>query len=365
MGITAKELAKKLNISAAAVSMALNNKPGVSTQTRKMIIEEAKRYGYDFSRIQAKEELKSEQGTIYFVVYRKHGALVPDSPIYVHKEHGMPVAEPAFFSQLSEGISMSCKEENYRLNISYLYEDDNVGEQLREWARTGISGILLLGTEMDKHDLAPFISCRIPFVLLDNYFEDLQVNSIIMNNVQGAYLATNYLIRKRHTQPGYLRSSYRNTGFEERADGFYKSIRKNGMSTSRSLVHDLSPTVDGAYGDMKEILAQKNNYASSVDAQNETATLANCYFADNDLIAAGAMRAFIDAGYKIPEDIAIVGFDDMPLCTYVTPALTTVHVPKQYMGDMAVKRLVEIIKNSGSSPVKMEIATSLVKRKSC
>lgn len=352
MGITAKELAKKLNLSAAAVSMALNNKPGVSTQTRKMILKEAQKNGYDFSRIQAKEEVKSEQGTIYFVVYRKHGALVPDSPVYVHKEHGTPVAEPAFFSQLSEGISLSCKEQNYRLNISYLYEDDDAGEQLKEWTKSKISGILLLGTEMDKHDLAPFISCGIPFVLLDNYFEDLQVNSIIMNNVQGAYSATNHLIRKKHSQPGYLRSSYRNTGFEERADGFYKSIRKNGMSTSRSLVHDLSPSVDGANGDMREILSQGE-------------IPAKCYFADNDLIAAGAMRAFLEFGYRIPEDIAIIGFDDMPLCTYVSPALTTVHVPKQYMGGIAVKRLVEIIKNPGNSPVKIEVATSVIKRKSC
>lgn len=354
MGITAKELARKLNISAAAVSMALNNKAGVSTQTRKMIIEEAKKEGYDFSRIQAKQESKQEYGTIYFVIFRKHGTLVPDSPVYVHKEHGRPVAEPAFFSQLSEGISLSCKEQNYHLNISYFFEDDDVNSRLQEWKNAKISGIVLLGTEIDKHDLIPFINSGIPFVLLDNYFEDLHVNSVITNNVQGAFSATNYLIRKKHSQPGYLRSSYRNVGFEERADGFYKAIRRNGMSASRSLVHDLSPTIDGAYGDMKEVLMQEGN-----------TKLTDCYFADNDLIAVGAMRAFMEAGYRVPEDISIVGFDDMPLCTYVTPALTTVHVPKQYMGDVAVKRLVEIIKNSESRPVKIEVITSLIKRKSC
>ena len=354
MGITAKELAQKMNLSEAAISMALNNKPGVSTQTRKKVLEEAQKCGYDFSRIKGKEVTIQEHGTICFIIYRKHGALVPNSPIFVHEEHGSLIPDMPFFSQLSEGISLACKENHYHLNISYLYEGDDITRQLQDLYRMGTSGLLLLGTEMDKHDLAPFINCRIPFVLLDNYFEDLQVTSVITNNMQGAYLATNYLIRKKRSQAGYLRSSYRSTSFEERADGFYKAIRKNGMSTSRSIVHDLSPTVDGAYADMKEVLKH------TFDLQ-----LASCYFADNDLIATGAIRALTEAGYRIPEDIAVIGFDNMPLCTYITPPLTTVHIPKQYMGEIAVKQLVEIINNPRIIPVKIEVATSLKIRKSC
>ncbi len=354
MGITAKELAKKMNLSEAAVSMALNNKPGVSTQTRKMIIEEAQKCGYDFSRIKSKALVISEQGTICFVVYRKHGALVPNSPIFIHEEHGSLISDMPFFSQLSEGISLACKENHYHLSVSYLYEGNDIAHQLRELARMGTAGLILLGTEMDRHDLAPFVNCGIPFVLLDNYFEDLQITSICTNNLQGSYLATNYLIRKTRSQPGYLRSSYPCTNFEERADGFYKAIRKSGMSTSRSIVHALSPSVDGAYGDMKEILAH-----------TEKNQLARCYFADNDLIAVGAIRAFTEAGYRIPEDIAIIGFDNMPLCTYITPPLTTVHVAKQYMAEIAVKQLLEMIHNPRISPVKIEIATSLKMRKSC
>ena len=93
--------------------------------------------------------------------------------------------------------------------------------------------------------------------------------------------------------------------------------------------------------------------------------LARCYFADNDLIAAGAMRALSEAGYRIPEDISVIGFDDMPMCTYITPPLSTVHVPKQYMGEIAVKRLAEIINSTSASHVKIEISTEIIKRKSC
>ena len=92
--------------------------------------------------------------------------------------------------------------------------------------------------------------------------------------------------------------------------------------------------------------------------------LASCYFADNDLIAVGAMKALTEAGYAIPQDISIIGFDNMPFCEYSSPALTTIDVPKQYMGETAVERLIQIMEKDRNLPVKIEIGTSLKKRKS-
>lgn len=192
---------------------------------------------------------------------------------------------------------------------------------------------------------------NIPLVLLDNYFEDLEINSVLINNIHGAYTAAGYLIRKYRTQPGYLHSFYSIGNFDERADGFFKALRKNGMSASRSLVHLLTPSTEGAYYDLKELMKSHDSFA-------------RCYFADNDLIAAGAIRFFHESGYRIPQDIAVIGFDDMPLCTYIEPALSTIHVPKQYMGKIAVQRLHEVIAESDARPLKIEIAVSLVKRKS-
>lgn len=353
MTITAKELAKKLNLSESAVSLALNNKPGVSTQTRKRVQEAAETLGYDFSRIRMTYAPAAPNGSIYFVIYRKNGAVVTDTP---------------FFSQLSEGIDAGCKKYHYYLNINYLYEGSNIEKQLTDWQCAGAKGIILLGTEMTIHDLTPFIHAeqpesrpqytaaqnmknKLPLVLLDNYFEDLNLNSVLINNIQGAYSAASYLIHKYRTQPGYLRSSYPISNFDERADGFYKAIRKCGMSPSRSIVHMLTPSMEGAYSDMLELI-------------HSGEPLAECYFADNDLIAAGAMRAFRESGLRIPKDAAVIGFDDMPFCTYIEPALTTIHVPKQYMGTVAVRRLHELIEESDAKPYKIEISTSLIKRKS-
>lgn len=336
MSITAKELAQKLNLSQAAISMALNNKPGVSTATRIKVIEAAKKYGYDFTRIEDAMQHNINHGTILFIIYKKCGAIVADTP---------------FFSQLSEGINEGCKNAKYNLNINYIYDNDNVDGIIDDLNRFNFSGIILLGTEMMPSDIKPFLKLKSPLVILDTYFNTVDSNFVLINNHQGAFIATNYLIRCCESQPGYLRSSYLIANFEERANGFYHAIRANGMSTSKSIVHHLSPSIEGAYADMCSLLKSEEK-------------LSKCYFADNDLIACGAMKALKEYGYQIPKDIAIVGFDDIPMCNYVEPPLTTIQVQKEYMGKTAVNRLIQLINDSSSPSVKIELTTQIVTRKS-
>lgn len=333
MGITAKELAKKLNLSAAAVSMALNHKPGVSTQTRQAVLEAAEKYGYDFTRIADKNV---RQGSIYFIIYKKHGTVVADTP---------------FFSQVSEGIALECRKENYKLKISYFYEEDEetLTRQIEDIRISDCCGIILLGTEMKPEDVRQFLALNFPLVLLDAYFETVPCNCVLINNMQGAYLAAMHLIRTFKKQPGYLRSSYQISNFSERATGFFNAVRSCGMSASKSTVHLLTPSVEGAYADMKEII--KNGEE-----------LARCYFADNDLIAIGAMKAIKEAGLAVPGDVAVAGFDNMPASTVIEPQLSTIHVPKQYLGEAAAKRLIELLDSPAQPAVKIEIATTLVKR---
>lgn len=333
MAITAKELAEKLGLSAAAVSMALNHKSGVSESTRARVLKAAKEYGYDFSRQRIYEE--SEKGNLAFLIYRRHGAVVGDT---------------LFFSAVTEGIANACRALGYRMSIQYLH-DGNLRMELHNLLSSDVKGAILLGTEMRAEDFAPFAAFPLPMVVLDGYFESISRDCVLINNVQGAFKATSYLIARRQEQPGYLRSSYPISNFEERADGFFKAIRCNGMSTSASPMHFLAPSTEGAYADMKALIAQGER-------------LASCYFADNDLIAAGAMRALKEAGYRIPEDIAIIGFDNIAACEVLEPPLTTVHVPKQAMGQLAVERLVHILGKKTSVNVKIEVETMLLKRKS-
>ena len=334
MSITAKELAKQLGLSESAVSLALNNKPGVSTATRKRVFEAAEASGYDFSRKAVARAGK--RGTIGFVVYRKSGAVVSDTP---------------FFAALTDGVSAGCRRERYDCVIRYLYEDDDITDQIHALNLAQFSGVILLATEMDENSLRIFTRFQTPMVILDACFEKLPFNYILINNIQGAFIATEHLIRRRRAQPGYLRSAYPISNFEQRADGFYKAVRAAGMSTASSPVIRLTPSQEGAYADMKRLLASGEKPA-------------NCYFADNDLIAIGAMQALREYGLRIPEDVGLVGFDDLPPCEYLNPPLTTVMVPKLFMGEAAVSRVVRLIEGGPEPVVKIEVSTRLIVRKS-
>lgn len=331
MSITAKFIAKQLNLSAAAVSMALNNKPGVSTETKKRILETAKALGYDFTKI---KHTTNNCNIINFILYNKNGIF--DIP---------------FFTELISGVENGFKNTNYKLIVNHINDDDNIPDKLSEILLNGCKGIILLGTEMSKEDFFYFQSFEIPIILLDSYFTSSKIDCIQINNRDGAKLATTHLIKKRHSQPGYLRSSCRLSNFDERADGFFSAIRQNGLSVSKSIVHYLSPTVDAAYSDMINLL-------------NQNEEIATCYFADNDEIAIGAMKAFIEKGYKIPKDISIIGFDNIQFSSYISPPLTTINVPKSYIGKLASERMMSIINGTEFHPIKIEVNTTLIIRDS-
>lgn len=334
MRITAKELAAQLHLSESAISLALNNKPGVSRETRNRVLEAAREQGYDFSRIVSTADRK--KGAICFAVYRKSGAVVGDTP---------------FFSELTSGVSNHCRRLGYECIIRYLYEEEDLRGQIFDLREARFAGVIVLATEMEEHILTLFDQLQLPLVFLDAYFDRPEYNFVLINNSQGAYQATRTLIRKCHAQPGYLRSSYWISNFDARADGFYRAIREAGMSTAQSPVIRLSPSQEGARADMKEYLRTEKE-------------VSRCYFADNDLIAIGAMQALKEAEYRIPEDVSIIGFDDISASEYVSPPLTTIEVPKTTLGETAVSRVVQLIEKQNLYPLKIEVFTRLIRRKS-
>jgi LacI family transcriptional regulator len=332
MGISAKELAAKLNLSATAVSMALNNKPGVSQETRALVMKEAEDNGYDFTKLSQK---KNKSGDIYCIIYRAHNAILNYTPI---------------FSELTDGIEQECRRNDYRLKTLQIYEKtDNVQKYIEDLRVSGCVGIILLGTEITAAVCKQFLQLSIPVVLLDSYFDSVECSSVLINNAQGAYLATNYLIDRCGKQPGHLRSSYKIENFAERKNGFQRAIREHGMSVSKSIFHELSPSIEGSFSDMLEIIDHGDD-------------LAECYFADNDLIAIGAIKALKLRGYKIPTDIAIMGFDNISEGRIIDPSLSTIDIPRKFMGQTAAGQLIRQLSNPIPHTVKIEVSTAIVKR---
>jgi LacI family transcriptional regulator len=187
---------------------------------------------------------------------------------------------------------------------------------------------------------------------LDSYFEEGPSDCVVINNEQGAYLATRHLIDMGHSALGYLHSSIDINNFSERHNGFLRAVSSYPQTEGCvDNVIPVRPTIDGAYVDMRAYIQSKNFVPEAL-------------FADNDIIATSCMRALIDEGYSLPEDVSVVGFDNMPISEMFQPPLTTVHVPKQRLGVLAVDRLIKIINGETEEHVKISLATSLIERKS-
>ncbi len=336
MPLRIKDIANELAISPATVSLVLNNKPGISEETRQKILTLVEEKGYT-TNLLSKPAFKNNRD-IRFVIYKKHGKVVSETP---------------FFSELIEGIDKEAREEGYNLLVSYINELDNTKmDVLRILEETSPDGILLLATEMNGEDIEPFKQLFLPLVLLDNNFEDeRQLDIVIINNRQGTYEAVKYLVDLGHKEIGYLHSSVWINNFDERKLGFMNALNELGLKFNKHHVVEIEPTMEGAYNDVLKYL-------------DSIRSLPSAFFSDNDIIAFGAMKAMREKGINIPQDVSIIGFDDMPFCEMIDPPLTTLRVYKQRMGRIAMRRLIEKIENNPEEVIRVEVNTELVERKS-
>lgn len=331
MKITVKDIAKASNVSPATVSNALNNRKGVSDEIKQLVFKVAKELDYF-------KETAGDRNTIRFVIFKRHGYVVSDTP---------------FFSSLIEGIEKECRAQGYEMLISHVdMNDGDYKDTINNICNDYLSGLLILATEMLPQDLELFGGNGVPVVLLDNYFRNSGFDSVLIGNTDAAYKASNYLSSCGHKKIGYLHSSVHINNFQFRRQGYVDALNDNGLKVDESLQVFLEPTMEGSYRDMK----------AALDGGN--LVLPTAFFADNDIIALGAMRALKEKSVRIPEDVSIVGFDDMPFCEITSPRLSTIKVFKQEMGSIAVKRLLEKLNRKSTTVQKIEVETELIIRDS-
>ena len=321
MGVTGKDVAQYVGVSAATVSMVFRNKPGVSSEVRGRVLAAAQALGYEYTGTAGTRQA----GVIQLIIYKRHGKVVSDTP---------------FFEHLTKGVADEVHRLGFQLSITYFYGTESAAEQLRGIKSTKCAGIILLATEMHTDDLAIFESLNVPIVLLDNWFPSKRYDAVVIDNRRGAMYATQYLIKCGHTRLGYLHSKVGIRNFLERREGYLGavgSIKKPGNDSAQRIVR-VGTTIESAFEDMSAYLA--------IDPVLPTA-----FFADNDIIAAGCIRALLKAGYRVPEEISVIGFDDMPICQLIEPQLTTMAVPKESMGALAVERLEKCIRGKTGGEV--------------
>lgn len=328
MKATIRDISKLTGFSPATVSNALNKKKGVNKTTAEKIIRAAKEVGY-------LDETSPKK--IRFVMYKTDGSITDDTP---------------FFSLMMDGFQQECKKQGYEMVIQYLDRRDiNFIKQVKELLEDEVSPLFMVGTELLDKDFHFFEDAKCPFLILDYWNENMKCNGILINNEDSARMAVNYLFGKGHCDIGYLRGKFRIKGFAERESGYRKGLLQNGLKYEPEYTVTLSTTLDGAYQDMANYLMKHPK-------------LPTAYFADNDMIALGALKAIREAGIQVPNQVSLVGIDDLPFSEISSPRLSSLRVPKQAMGAMAVHRLLEIMQTNYQVKTKILVCPEFVERDS-
>ncbi|WP_311406053.1 LacI family DNA-binding transcriptional regulator [Lancefieldella rimae] len=332
---TARDVAKAAGVSPATVSLVFRNRPGIGKETRDHVFACAQKLGFEY----AAHEAERSTSTILLLVYKRHGQVVGDTP---------------FFESLTKSLSDATYKYGYhRLSVSYFYAQEDKKEQIKALKSVKCAGIILLATEALADDIAQFERLGVPIVLLDSWFPTKKLDSVAIDNSRGSWEAVRYFLGAGHTNIGYLHCGVTIRNFLERQEGFYSAMRGvDPESRSRLNVIRVGSTIEAAYDDMCAYL--------ETDPK-----LCTAYFADNDIVAVGCMRALTEHGIKIPDDVSLIGFDDTVYCEMTDPPLTTMVVNKEAMGELAIKRLVELIKGTTNGEViRISILPTIVERKS-
>lgn len=332
--ITIKDIAKKLNLSPATVSLALNGRPGVNEQTRESVLSLAKELNYRGNIGENKTLKRKAQkilGNIGFLVYKRYGRVITDSE---------------FFTALISSVELAARTQNYTILLTYCIGDKEIANTIKFLKNSNLVGLLILGTELVEEDAELFYQLNFPVVILDCDILGCELDKVTIHNEDGIFRGMKYLYEQGHREIGYLHSSFSIRNFEQRRIGYENCLEKFCLDREEQKIFMVEPTIEGTCADICELVKQGIKFPSAV-------------IADNDLIALGAMKAFAQCGIKVPDDVSIVGFDDIPMTSLIEPQLTSVHVSCEVLGDLAIKQLLRRKKNSESVPKKISVNTSL------
>ena len=329
--MTIRELSKLINVSPATISIVINEKKGVSEETREKVLMAMQEYNY--CPQQRKKPIENKN--VLVLKYYRSG-------VFVEENQG-------FIAGILDAVENRLQKEN--LNMVLRVYKDGFEKFLAETDLSQYEGIILIGTEFTP-DLYPlFASISIPYVVVDNVCPYTSCNSVCMNNEENVYIAINYLKECGHQSIGYIGGNVYSENFQLRKKGFMESVEKLNLNYIKEHTYMISPTMVGAYNDM---LIQLDNLS----------TLPDCFFADNDTLALGAIKALKEKGIKIPKDVSIIGFDDIPYSAVSSPALTTVHVQRNQIGKLAVEKLLKMKKDRKIKSAKTLITGNLIVRDS-
>ncbi|MCL1854316.1 MAG: LacI family transcriptional regulator [Clostridia bacterium] len=330
--MTIREIATMAGVSPAAVSLVLNNKKGVSEDTRRRVQSCIDENGYALPS----QRRKGKRFRLALVKYRTHGIAIEENQ--------------GFIASIIDQIEAECRRFAFDL-VMWNCEAKTAELTLRELMGRPPDGVIFIGTELGAgdHGLLRIID-SVPLVVLDNSMAYEDVDSVVMDNAHIAAAATRYLYELGHRHIGYFKFDISIRNCEERYEGYLRELRRLGLQPPPPVL--LRPTLGGSYEEMKRLL------------RDHAYVPAGAVVSDNDTVALGAVKAIREAGYRIPEDMSIIGVDDSPFSAVAMPALTTMRISRAALGTLAVDTIRRRITQPDWPGMHVQITGSLVVRSS-
>jgi LacI family transcriptional regulator len=328
---TIRDVAARANVSVATVSHVINGTRPVHPETVKRVRAAIEDLGYRQNTL-ARGLRRSETGTI--------GLLVPDN------------SNP-FFAEVSRVIEDRGFSEGY--NVILCNSDGSAAKEaayVEVLLSKQVDGLILISSGNSFAPVQSILKVGVPLVVVDRELGDLPVDQVLVDNEQGGYLVGQYLVRLGHRRIGYISGPSNLSLSAHRLAGFKRALDEAGIALSTQWIIRGDFQYAGGESAMRKLL-QHNLKLTAV-------------FASNDRMALGAMAVLSRARLRIPEDVSVIGFDDIPLARATFPSLTTVAQPIADMGHLSVSLLLDRIKKEKAlPPQRIMLPTSLIERQSC
>lgn len=255
-----------------------------------------------------------------------------------------------YFPHLTQGIAQACNQHDYTLSLFLVATKEDEEKIFPRVSRRGLlDGILVQSGQIGDQLIDRLVDSNMPLVIVGRPFHTDGVSYIDVDNVDATYHAVNYLIRLGYKRIGTISGPPNSTVSLDRKEGYTKALAEQGWNVDESLVAEGDFTEASGYYAMQQLLAAKPD----------------AIFAASDLMALGAMRAIRDAGLSVPDDVALVGFDDLPIAARADCPLTTVRQPIIEFGNKAVEALLDLIENGIEPARHIVMDTELMIRDSC
>ena len=330
MAVTIKDIAKLAGVSYATVSRALNDHSEVSVKTKELVLKIAKEHGYSPNEI-ARGLVKQSTNTI--------GLLVPD------------ISNP-YFPEVAKGVEEKAISHDYHV---FLCNTDWDSKKEIDYVSTlrdkRVAGIIVAPTSIETYAYVRELNLDIPVVYIGSRCDEEEINYVVIDNEKASLIATEYLIELGFTEIAYLGGSENSVSNRDRLIGYKKALTRHNLDRSVYIMKGSS-------------FRRESGYKAVVESI-KTKMLPHALICANDIVALGAIEALENNGYNVPEDVSVIGFDDIAYASLHKINLTTVAQPKYEIGSLAAGIVLEKISEGNGPGKKIVLEPTLIKRGTC